>query len=350
MSTENHELLSPSTAAASASILWEWTMPNGEKRFPGGSRARVNRAGDAVRCGVETHDDVLVINSWRAAHSSVINSFQSLLRGRTRGRNIAVAQRHKRRRTIVDKLKRYPHMQLGRMDDVAGCRLIFEETEQLDAFRNSLHKARFKHILKNDTEKYNYIVNPKASGYRGIHDIYSYNVNSAKNKHLTGLLIELQYRTRHQHAWATASELIGLLTENEPKFDRGEVAYRRVMRLASEIIARAFEKMDSSLPELSGKEVVEEFTSLDRSLKMMEMFGALRIPNIVVRGPRNAIFMFEANELKVFEYESTKAAWRALLDLEKEDLRAACKTLIDSERRKNTQASSDVGARQLARF
>ena len=31
-------------------------------------------------------------------------------------------------------------------------------------------------------------------------------------------------------------------------------------------------------------------------------------------------------------------------------LRAACKTLIDSERRKNTQASSDVGARQLARF
>ena len=29
---------------------------------------------------------------------------------------------------------------------------------------------------------------------------------------------------------------------------------------------------------------------------------------------------------------------------------AACKTLIDSERRKNTQASSDVGARQLARF
>ena len=30
--------------------------------------------------------------------------------------------------------------------------------------------------------------------------------------------------------------------------------------------------------------------------------------------------------------------------------RAACKILIDSERRKNTQASNDVGARQLARF
>ena len=30
--------------------------------------------------------------------------------------------------------------------------------------------------------------------------------------------------------------------------------------------------------------------------------------------------------------------------------RATCKTLIDSERRKNTRASSDVGARQLAQF
>ena len=30
--------------------------------------------------------------------------------------------------------------------------------------------------------------------------------------------------------------------------------------------------------------------------------------------------------------------------------RAACKILIDSERRKNTQASNDVRARQLVRF
>ena len=33
----------------------------------------------------------------------------------------------------------------------------------------------------------------------------------------------------------------------------------------------------------------------------------------------------------------------------KDTYRAACKTLIDSERRKNTQASNDVRARQLAR-
>ena len=38
------------------------------------------------------------------------------------------------------------------------------------------------------------------------------------------------------------------------------------------------------------------------------------------------------------------------LTIEKSIKRAACKTLIDSERRKNTRASNDVRARQLARF
>ena len=197
-------------------------MPNGERRFPGGSRARVNRAGNAVRLGRAGEEDLLAINSWRAAHGAVINSFQSLLRNRTKDTGIVVAQRHKRRRTIVDKLARYPKMQLSRMDDVAGCRLIFPSMGELTAFRANLHKAHFKHTLRNEKDRYNYIANPKASGYRGIHDIYSYNVNSEKNRHLTGLLIELQYRTRCQHAWATASELIGLLTEHEPKFERGK--------------------------------------------------------------------------------------------------------------------------------
>ena len=38
------------------------------------------------------------------------------------------------------------------------------------------------------------------------------------------------------------------------------------------------------------------------------------------------------------------------LGFETHDFGAACKTLIDSERRKNTQTSNDVRARQLARF
>ena len=222
-------------------------------------------------------------------------------------------------RTIYDKLKRYPTMQLGRMDDVAGCRLIFPSISKLTNFRDHLHKSRFQHILRNDKNRYNYITSPKSSGYRGIHDIYSYNVISVKNKHLNGLLIELQYRTSCQHAWATASELIGFFTDNEPKFERGSFEYQHIMRLASEINSRTCEGIKSSLPEMSDNEVVEKFLELDDNIRLMDMFRALNIANIVVRGPKNAIFVFEAGELKVQEFDSASAAWKALLDLEKDD-------------------------------
>ena len=110
-----------------------------------------------------------------------------------------------------------------------ACRLIFPSIADLMAFRANLHKAHFHHILKKEQNtkkkelvgpfrnggKYDYITTPRSSGYRGIHDIYSYNVNSI-NQHLSGLLIEFadrrqQYRTQCQHAWAIASKLIGLM-------------------------------------------------------------------------------------------------------------------------------------------
>ncbi len=69
-------------------------------------------------------------------------------------------------------------MQLTRMDDVAGCRLIFPNAEELYAFRHNLHGAHFNHQLKNQPDKYDYIKRPKDTGYRGIHDVYAYDVNS----------------------------------------------------------------------------------------------------------------------------------------------------------------------------
>ena len=154
---------------------------NNGKPFPGGSRERVTRAGNNVRVGNPTEDDYAAINDWRAAHRQVINSFQAILRGRTRETNIIVAQRHKRKHTIFDKLRRLPKMQLGRMDDVAGCRLTFPNIAELYEFRNTFHKSRFNHKLKNDKDKYDYIAHPKSTGYRGIHDVYAYDVKGISN-------------------------------------------------------------------------------------------------------------------------------------------------------------------------
>ena len=105
-------------------------------KYPGGSKSRVNRAGNNVRNDITTQDDLKVIEEWRAAHRGVLNTFQAILRTRTKGTNVTVAQRHKRKNTIFDKLQRIPGMQLARMDDVAGCRLIFRNADSSSKCNN----------------------------------------------------------------------------------------------------------------------------------------------------------------------------------------------------------------------
>ena len=88
---------------------------------PWGSKMLVNRAGDAVRQQRQlSPEEVQALDSWRRAHKYVLNTFQAILRNRTKATEIVVAQRLKRRSTIVDKMFREPKMQLARMDDMAG--------------------------------------------------------------------------------------------------------------------------------------------------------------------------------------------------------------------------------------
>jgi ppGpp synthetase/RelA/SpoT-type nucleotidyltranferase len=294
-------------------------MAQTESNYPGGSKKRVTRAGVAVRDDVATDEDLRVIDEWRAAHRGVLNTFQAILRNRTKDTSIAVAQRHKRKRTIFDKLRRFPQMQLARMDDVAGCRLIFRRLKDLYAFRADFHQARFKHQRRNDLDKYDYIKKPKETGYRGVHDVYEYDVNSEVGKSLAGLYVEIQYRTLVQHAWATAVEVIGFVTESQPKFQQGDRRYEQAMALASEILARAHESAKGAYPDLSDRELVKEFLALDRELHLLRMLRGLNATDKAVSAKRNAILIMSASgELEVKMYREAPDALRALFELEKE--------------------------------
>jgi ppGpp synthetase/RelA/SpoT-type nucleotidyltranferase len=287
--------------------------------FPGGSKGRVNRAGDAVRAGTATAEELVTIDEWRAAHRAVLNTFQAILRARTRGEPIIVAQRHKRRRTIFDKLTRLEKMQLARMDDVAGCRLIFESIDALYAFREHFHRAKFKHERRNPLDKYDYIKAPKATGYRGIHDVYGYDVRSEAGAALKGLLVEIQYRTLVQHSWATAVEVVGFITESQPKFQRGDDRYERALALASEILARSQEGLKGPFPDLPDREVVERFVELDHELGLLQTLRGLNAADDAVTENRNAILIFSsAEELEVLTFRDATTALRRLFELEKE--------------------------------
>ncbi|WP_255349445.1 RelA/SpoT domain-containing protein [Thioalkalivibrio sp. ALgr1] len=272
-----------------------------------------------MRAETATLEDYSIIEEWRSAHRSVLNTFQAILRTRTRESRITVAQRHKRRSTIFDKLARFPDMQLARMDDVAGCRLIFPDTDSLHKFRAHFHKARFHHKRRNQPNRYNYIDNPKTTGYRGIHDVYSYDVNSETGKHLKGLLVEIQYRTAVQHAWATAVEVIGFITEDQPKFEKGDGRYSYAMALASEILARAHEDSKGPFPDMPDIEVIQEFLAIDSDLNLLNMLRGLNTASTEVSENRNSILIFhDSGELEVKTYRTATEALVALFELEKE--------------------------------
>ena len=67
----------------------------------------------------------------------------------------------------------------------------------------------------------------------------------------------------------------------------------------------------------------------------------------IMRGSHDDQIKYMEDKLDI-KIRSNYEGWGEFMEIF--ERRAACKTLIDSERRKNTQASSDVGARQLARF
>jgi putative GTP pyrophosphokinase len=244
---------------------------------PAFSKSRVKAAGKRLRDGTFDLEDVAVLENWRACHSYILNTFQAILRFRSKGKDITVAQRLKRRHTIFDKLRREPSMQLSTMHDIAGCRLIFDSEAGLMEFRRSLHKSKARHKLRSsDSDRYNYILYPKESGYRSVHDVYEYCVSSKNGVTWNGLLIEIQYRTIFQHAWATAVEVADLITYKRIKFSEADQDHHYFFQLANEIIARAWESRISCLSELPNGEIVREFNRIDKKLGLMGLFENLK--------------------------------------------------------------------------
>ena len=125
-------------------------------------------------------------------------------------RTVIVAKRFKRTPSIIKKLKRFSSMELDRMQDIAGCRAIFSN-------RKKLEKVKRKLKQKIDFRIKDYIENPKDDGYRGIHLICKCNhANCNQN-----FFVEVQLRTKIQHSWATAVEIVYLLTKQKLKSNEG---------------------------------------------------------------------------------------------------------------------------------
>jgi hypothetical protein len=138
-----------------------------------------------------------------------------------------VVQRLKRAFSIYDKLWREKGMSLDRMEDIAGCRAVLNKVEDVGRLHSVLKISSTKNILHRERD---YISNPKESGYRGIHLVYRYN---GRKKAYCGLYVEIQLRSKIQHSWATAVEVVGAFTKQALKASSGDQIWLDFFKYAS---------------------------------------------------------------------------------------------------------------------
>jgi ppGpp synthetase/RelA/SpoT-type nucleotidyltranferase len=184
--------------SADERVLW-WEM---DWAKPSYSRSQVDRAGVCLAKRVGTPEDighaVEVMNNWRASHSYPLNTFQMTLRNRARKiyPHANPVQRLKRAVSIETKLEYNPSMRLSRMQDIAGCRAIMPNVLLVDRLANRYMRSDYHQFVK----EFDYIREPKGSGYRGIHLTYLYVADDDRFYMHDGQSVEIQLRSAHQHA------------------------------------------------------------------------------------------------------------------------------------------------------
>jgi len=248
--------------------------------LPKYSRNAVNRAGDTLAGRVpwelEAHvDAVTVLANWRASHLYPINTFQALLRHKlkTIDRQALVAQRLKRSPSILAKLERFPDMQLARMQDIGGLRAVVGSMAKVRKIEDAYRSASFSHQLVGSKD---YINEPKPDGYRSIHLVYKY--KNSRAPAYEGLCIELQLRTKLQHAWATAVETMGTFLGQALKSGQGDADWRQFFEKAAAAIA----VLERTAPvpgfgNLSDKEIFQQVAESEAGLRVLQKLRGFAI-------------------------------------------------------------------------
>jgi hypothetical protein len=199
-----------------------------------------------------------ILGNFRSCHAYPINTFQATLRTKIDKLNVEylVSQRLKRAPSMLSKLERFPNMRLSQMQDIGGLRAILPTIKDVYNLVGLYEKTTFQHEVKNIKD---YISQPKDSGYRCYHTVYKY--KNLLNPSYDGLMIELQIRTRLQHAWATAVETMGTFINHSLKSSQGPKEWLDFFTL----IGNAF-------AILEGTNVLEKYAHLSE----IEVFDLVR--------------------------------------------------------------------------
>ena len=253
------------------------------------SKKEIKRAGLILANNESTQEEKLLalekLNNWRSVHAFPLNRINAFLRFRTTKveQGVIVSQRLKRAPSIIKKLNRFSSMNLARMQDIGGCRAILSDTQKVYDLKDSIFDSNINHILVNEKD---YIANPKESGYRGIHLIYKFqNKGNSKFNIYNGLLIEIQLRSKVQHAWATAVEIIDTFTKQNLKSSQGEEQWLLFFQLVSQLfsLSEKKDKIQNTEESIRLGKLRRQVTELAIELKVLERLTAFSVTSDFIK-------------------------------------------------------------------
>ena len=122
-------------------------------------------------------------------------------------------------------------------------------------------------------EPYDYIKNPKPDGYRGVHLVYKYQSRHTEKQPLRGQRIEIQIRSKLQHAWATAVETSQAFT--------GQALKAKIKTASSPEWLRFFALMGSAIAARERRPIVPG-TPNDKTERSEELRAIAQREGIVV--------------------------------------------------------------------
>lgn len=206
----------------------------------------INRLGERLRNIKGKHisdDDLDLLQAHRLSFTEpLFKIFKELTHYKsTVQRTAIIAFRLKRISTIINKVIRKPKMQLNRMWDVAGIRIIFDDETSA---RRMVGLIMDKYEVRGQVR--NYFENPKKIGYQAFH-LYITEPESGK-------VVEVQIRTRNTHNWATLVEITDVLYNTRLK----EEGYENDRTLGR------FHHLVSSEKELEPEEANFLYKTLDK--------------------------------------------------------------------------------------
>lgn len=245
---------------------------NEQYEKPQYSRSRIDKAGKYISKYDEDTDEfkayLPVVDNWRAAHAYALDCISKIVNDVIEEDKYVCVHRLKRLDSIIGKLKRHNNTGLYRMQDLGGCRVIVDDISSIESVVERIEEQ----LIESGHEIYredDYITSPRSnSGYRSYHIIVKFHSNDELL--WDGMFIEIQVRTKIEHAWATAVEIMDIISNETLKAGTGNEQYMRFFKLVSALFS-----IDEGTAIVEGVSsdrsiIAEEINNIDRKEKIRE--------------------------------------------------------------------------------